>query len=481
MGFGGPPLEDEIDLRKYFEIIWRRKNLLVTVTVVAVGASLAWSLATPRKWQAVATVMVPEPPKTEQAQVVGGVQATSPAVVYSQATYARLLKSTVLIEKATKKLTLAVSPDEISRRISAKPIRDTRLIEVAARGSSPEEATALANAIAEALIEYDQEVIGAELTQARKFVRSQLDIANEELQAKEEALKIFAQRENLPGLEAEVNRRLQRLTSLRASYEQNTLDLGVASRRLAQVRQELAATSALRLGERGTQANTLGPSLAANLRAKLADLETQRAALLEKYTSSHPSVVTIDAQVRRTEEELTAALGREPQSEMFQANSIREQLEAQQASGEIDIAGLQTKDRMLSEAIRREDATFNTLSARLVEKRAELNRLTREAEVAKSVYATLSAKATEAVVAEGMKTGFVRVVDRAAARPVARGTVTKAALAGLLGLMGGMMLLFALEFFTVPPPVPAMRAATPTATMSGSGHPSSRPGTASHL
>ena len=89
------------------------------------------------------------------------------------------------------------------------------------------------------------------------------------------------------------------------------------------------------------------------------------------------------------------------------------------------------------------------LNSKLAEKRAELNRLTREADTAKSTFATISGKATEAIVAEGMKSGFVRVVDRAVARPVARGTVMKIALAVVLGLMLGAMLAFLIEYFNV--------------------------------
>lgn len=75
--------------------------------------------------------------------------------------------------------------------------------------------------------------------------------------------------------------------------------------------------------------------------------------------------------------------------------------------------------------------------------------MAREAETARNTYATISGKATEAIVAEGMKSGFVRVVDRAVARPVARGTVMKIALAAVLGLMLGAMLAFLIEYFNV--------------------------------
>lgn len=440
---------DEIDLRRYVEVVWRRRNAIIAVTVAAVVAALIVSLVPARQWQAKTTIMVPEPPKVEQGQVVGGIQATSPAVVYSQETYARLLRSTVLLERVIRTLGLNVKPEDLGSAVTARPIRDTRLIEISVRGSDPAAAEAIAGALAEALVEYDRQVISAELTQARRFVESQLVRAREELQAREQLLKEFNQRENLAALEAEVNRRLTQLTNLRQANEQNKIALGVAERQLAQLNKELATLRPLRLTSTSTQANTLNTSVAAQLRAKLADLESQRAALLERYTAAHPSVAALGAQIDETRRELAKAAGYEPRAEILQTNAIREQLESQKASLEVEAAGLLARDRLLSQAIARDERDYRELNGRLVEKRAQLNQLAREAETARNTYATISGKATEAIVAEGMKSGFVRVVDRAVAHPVARGTVMKIALAAVLGLMLGAMLAFLIEYFGV--------------------------------
>lgn len=458
------PFDDEIDLRRYVDIIWRRRNVLAGGVIAAVIVALAVSLLTPRQWQAKTTVMVPEPPRLEQAQVVGGVQATPPAVVYSHETYARLLKSTILLDRVIGRLNLRMTSEDLARKVTAKPIRDTRLIDITVKGSANEDVAAIAGALAEALVAYDREVISAELTQARKFVETQLANATEDLQAKEQILKGFNQRENLPTLEAEVNRRLGQVSSLRQSYEQNKLDLGVTTRRLAQLKRELAATSQLRLGSTSTQANALNVSLASQLRSKIADLEAQRAALLERYTPYHPSNVAIEAQIEQTRRELAQAVTREPRSEELRANVVREQIESQKAGLQVDVAGLVARDRLLTLAIAQVEQDFRILSARLAEKRAQLTRLTREADTARSTYSTLSAKATEAVVAEGMKSGLVRVVDRTEARRLPRGTATRVALAAILGMMAGLMFTFVTEYFRTPIPattqVPAISGAS---------------------
>ncbi len=465
------PYDDEIDLRRYLDIIWRRRNLLAGVVIAAVILTLTVSLLIPRQWQARTTVMVPEPPKVEQTQAVGGVQVATPAVVYSQETYARLLKSTVLLERVISRLHLRMTTEDLAGKVKAKPIRDTRLIEVSVRGSAGDDVAAIASALAGALVEYDREVISAELTQARKFVEGQLTRARGDLQVREQILKEFNQRENLAALEAEANRKLAQLSSLRQAYDQNRLDLGVASRRLAQLKKELAATSALRPGSTSTQENTLNISLATQLRSRLADLEAQRAALLERYTPSHPSVVAVEAQIEQTRREVGQAETREPRSEELRGNTVREQLESQNASLEVEVAGLQARDRLLARGTAQGEQEFRVLNSRVAEKRAQLNRLTREVDAARNTFATISAKATEAVVAEGMKSGFVRVVDRTDANPVPRGTTTKVALAAILGMMAGLIFTFVTEYLGTPVP-----AATQVPAISGASnsYPSSR-------
>lgn len=451
--------DDEIDLRRYIEIIWRRKNVVLSITVAAAIVTLLLSLLTPRQWQAKSTIMVPEPPKGEQPQIVAGLQVTTPTLVYSQETYARLLRSTVILKRVIEKLGLRSTPEGLSNRLTVKPIRDTRLIDIFVKGGDPIEAEAVANTLADMLVEYDREVVSAEVTQARRFVEQQLVVARADLQAKELALKEFSQRENLTALETEVNRRLSQLSGLRQAYEQNRLDLGVASQRLAQLRRELAATTSLRPSSSSSQTNVLGSSVATQLRAKLADLESQRAILLERYPPSHPSVLAVDAQIAQTKHEIAKASGREPRFEEQRANTVREQLESQRSALEVEVAGLRAKDRLLAASIASEEAGWRQLNARLAERRAEFNRLTREVETAKSVYTTLTAKSTEAIVAEGVKSGFVRVVDRAGAQRVARGTVTKVSLAAILGLMAGTIAAFVAEHFGLPTQVPMPRRA----------------------
>lgn len=447
---GSAERDEDIDLRAYADVIWRRKNVILAIVLLACAVALILVLLTPVSWMARTTVMVPDSPSAQGTQVVAGIQVSTPSVVYSQETYARLLKSRIMIDRVVERLNLRMKPEDLAQRIGAKPIRDTRLIELTVRGNTPEEPQQIATILAEALVEYDRKVISAEVTQARTFIEGQLAGAMRELQTKEQSLKEFNQRENLAAIEAEATRRLTDLSALRRTYDQNRIDLGVGSRRLAELKQEVAAISPLRLASRSTEADNLERSVSAQLRTRLAEMEAQRAALTKRYASTYPAVVAVDAQITQTRRALADAEKREPRAEAFAASGLREQLETQRAVQEVEVAGLQAKDALLKQAIEREALGLRLLNAHLAGKRAELNRLTREADMAKGAFTAVSTKATEALIAEGMKGGFVRIVDKTAVQQMGRGVVPKLTLAVFLGLLAGAVMAFVLEFFGVP-------------------------------
>lgn len=262
-----PDVVDEIDLRPYIEFARRHWKIILGVTAGCIVLAFALSFATPRGWLATATVMVPTSPATGQTQVLGGIQTVPPTVVYSEETYARLVKSSAVLDRVVKRLKLGAGAADLVRRVTARPVQNTRLLEITVVGSDRDQTGEIANAIAAALIEYDSEVASAEIGQAREFVLGQLTQARLDLQAKEQALTQFAQREDLAAMEAELNRRLTDLTNLRQAAQQNSIDLEVALRKRAQLETEQA---------------TAGPQLWSQLTAQKAALDIDVAAFREK-------------------------------------------------------------------------------------------------------------------------------------------------------------------------------------------------------
>ena len=451
----------ELDLRPHFAVIRKHNKLILAVTAAAVALMSLFSLLSPRTWTATSTVAVPQPPAIVQPEVVGGVQAVVPSVVYSQATYARLITSSTLSEMVIKRLHLQLSPEALAKMIRATPIRDTLLIGITVNGSDGQQTQDIANALGDSLVEYERRVVTTELSQGRQFVETQLARTRADLQAREAALKAFNERENLAALQATLNQQLTNLTNLRQLHEQNKIDLGIARQRLAQVEQELASTRPLRVSGTSTQVNTLGASAATQLRAQLADLNAQRAQLLQQYTPSYPAVVAVQAKIEQTQKALADAERREPSSTTQETNSVRVQLEGQRATQGVEVASLEARDRLLSLAIPQAEQHLQALNIQLAEKNAEVNQLSRALGTAKTTFSTLTTKATEAIVAEGMQRGFVRVVDRAAVRPAPKGTLGKVTLAALLGLILGALAAFTMEYFSTHVlPTPAVPSAT---------------------
>lgn len=130
-------------------------------------------------------------------------------------------------------------------------------------------------------------------------------------------------------------------------------------------------------------------------------------------------------------------------------DSVREQLSSQHAMLAVKIAELEMQRQMLAAAVSQAEREVASLSARLADGTAQRAQLTRAVKTAEAVYTALAAKATDALVAEeteGIQRGFVRVVDRGAARPLPRGTVSRAVSGVALGVVFGIVAAFGLEY-----------------------------------
>ena len=112
----------------------------------------AYTDSQPRTYRASATIFVNQ-------------SAAPNAITYSDAllnqqlvkTYSRMATEPVVIDEVRSRLNLSMSTSEVAAMVSADPVRDTQLIQIAAVGRSPQLITDIANATAETFI--DQQTV----------------------------------------------------------------------------------------------------------------------------------------------------------------------------------------------------------------------------------------------------------------------------------------------------------------------------------
>lgn len=145
-----------MNLRDYLLILRRRKwiGVIVLAATIATAATLT-TLATP-VYESAATVFVgPQAFVSEDdpGGASGQIQISLSIAERLTKTYARMMRSLTVADKAVEDADLRVSAGYLRARLSVNAIEDTTLIEVIVHDLDPVQASQMANATARAFVE----------------------------------------------------------------------------------------------------------------------------------------------------------------------------------------------------------------------------------------------------------------------------------------------------------------------------------------
>ena len=422
-------MEEEIDLREYVQVLVRSWKWVVGLAVLAAVAALGVSFLIPPTYEATALVAVTEPRYVmrfdPRFETVNNVQ-----LVYKA--YPELATSDDLLQDLLVRLDPLPEGVETYRNLrnmsQAEQGADPSMVRLAVRSQEPGEAARVANAWAELFVTRANEIYGTQGEDQVQFFEGQLERAQAELAAAEQALVAFQARNQGAVLEAQL-----------ASAQQNLQDYLVEQREI----------------ERATRN-------ARALRGSVADLPTDElvsagddlAALLLQIQAfdvhaSRPAQVS--------ESGRSASYGAESQARpsLWLQVSDSALLSSERTAGELAVFldGLVATLGARGEEIEAQVATLEPqilgLQQQLQEVQTEEDRLTRARDVARETYMTLARKVEEVRIAAEDTSGEVRLASRAAVPevPVSPRKLLNTAVAGMLGLMVGVFGAFAVEWW----------------------------------
>jgi succinoglycan biosynthesis transport protein ExoP len=220
-GFGGPPLSAYVDML-------RRRRWLIAACVLAalLAAGVVTWLSTPM--YRATTLLNLDPQGASSFEVAGAPARAAAPDLEMFATEAQLMRNREVAERVVMKLKFAgapeattASPDAVTsealrlqRFIEVKPVKGTNLIELSYIADSPKKAAELANAVAEAYIDWKLDLKFRVIGQASKFLASQIEEAKKTLSEKEQRLLALGRQKDILEIAPQSNPTLQKLTAL---------------------------------------------------------------------------------------------------------------------------------------------------------------------------------------------------------------------------------------------------------------------------
>lgn len=431
----------EINLREYWDRLWRRRRTVLAVTLGVFVLGAFWTFIQRPVYTAKSQLLIEKEPNILSFDQVLQIEAMRDDFYQTQY---KLLSGRGLADTVIERLKLYGNPefagrakagkqapdpadhvfrerliDEFLDRLSVRPVRLTRLVDVAFEARDPRLAAGIVNELAAAFIDLNINMKYAATEQATTFLAEQIKGLQAEIQQKENQLQ---------GYEAQAN-----IVAL-SDTETTVIDrLGQLNRALTEAQIERSRKEATWSGLRNVGPDYVPAAidnlLIQKLREEYVRLKREYEKMEDRFQPDYPELQRTRIELDSARQSLDAEIQNlvkgayaEYQTALRREQSLEAEFNEQKG------AALQ----MNSSAV-----LYNGLKVEIQNKKTVLDSLLRR-ESETGVEARL----------KGLRTSNIRIVDRARVpvRPSSPNKRRNLVLALLLGLGGGVALAFLFDF-----------------------------------
>jgi tyrosine-protein kinase Etk/Wzc len=322
--------------------------------------------------------------------------------------YVEILRSRSMAERVKQRLgdSLAFTAEDLQLMVTARPVRETDIIQLAVSAPTAGSAVAIADAYLDAYLQYDLDQSRTDVSAIRQFIEDQLTTVAGRLDSSEKDLERFKTSCRLADLDAETRTLIERQSDLAASHQQVTTEVQGMEAQLAHIQAQIGAEG----DGFADRLEGISSPLVSSLKAALDGLEVEKTNLmlrgfgetservraLNRQIDSTRSRLRVEAQVLIRQQGFVDPVGR--------LGGLFESALALQTG----LAAARARERSLAAALARHDSVLG----RLPEAERVLARLTRDVGTGRRVHSLLSERYEEARIQEVGRIPSVRVVDR---------------------------------------------------------------------
>lgn len=469
------PIIEQIDLRDYLRVILKRRWSIITVfAIIVVSVTIHTYAATPIYQATTRLIIDKENPNVMSIQEVMAVDASG--TDYYQTQYkiiesrnvaravikrlnldkneefvpkprdnflANLKRSVQKTAAAFKKAVVALlrtrevsSPQALKEhdsdynlvsafisRIEVKPIRNSRLVDVGFEAKDPVLAAKITNTLAQAYIEQNLDTKLKAVKGAVRWLHTRIVAERQKVEKAEQALLAYKTRHSIV---TDFTSDVEKITAQKLAH----LNTQIVEAESVRVEAETRYKQALALKGTPDMLDSIPEVLNNNLIQQIKSMEVElykrTSELSKKYGQKHPQMVAIRAELKTLQKRKGYEIKRV-------VNSLNNEYRVVKAKEESLKAALAKQ--------RKESLDLN-------QKAIEYGVLQREVESARQMYQLLINRFKETSLTESMKTGNIRILDRAevSKSPVKPRKRRNILMAVLFGLAAGLGLAFFLEY-----------------------------------
>jgi tyrosine-protein kinase Etk/Wzc len=330
---------------------------------------------------------------------------------------------------------------KIRDNIKAAPVAESDVIQIKVQANDALSAATIANTITAVLSERNLRIRREEVSGVRTFIEEQREKYRDRLEDAESTLRLFKENNRVTSLDKEVAEVLHRVTQIDALYQETKANREKTEERLRRVAEKISS-----------QKQSLAPSIADVSTPFVNELKNELMKLQSQYMSqqlqgvpeNNPKMMEMREGMQKLRNNLAEEARKIAEAEhVMDPLSQISRLYEEKVQLELELETLRTYERSLSNAVAQYEHNLNGLPS----KEYELARLTRERDLANSIYIMLSQRNEEARISEAEKIGNLRIIDRSELpkSPIRPKKELNLLIGLLLGLTMGLGLAFFIE------------------------------------
>lgn len=406
--------EDSIDLSRLYHIMCEHKPAIFCIVGMCTLLALVISFLLPKQYESTTLVQTRTATKMDisgaaSAMAALGLGGLGGGSVASPTTnYIELMKSRTVLDPIIDSLNFEeerpTAKDFAKKYLEIKNTKGTNLIEVTARGKSPEEAQQISQNVVDNFLLMQTNMNQQTQSLLMKFLDERINGTKKEAEEAEDKLAQFSREHKVYSPEDQAKAVIEQM----ASYDK---EIGKAEVEAASAQASLSAANE-KLGEQksGSKAyNISDNSTVQRLRDQIVSKRVELAGLEQNYTELHPSVQKAQKELEQLRASLNAEVVSSVDSGATTLNPTHSELSKERALASVNLAVAQASEQALKVQRSKREEELGTFPDDV----AEYMRLMREVKIKNEVYANLVKQYEQNRLQAAMESMDIQIIDPA--------------------------------------------------------------------
>ena len=433
--------EESIDLGKLWQVTKAHKKVIGGIIVGCTAIATITAFVLPKQYESTTLVQTRDANKSMGGQAAAAMAALGVGGAASSPTnnYMELMKSRTVLDPIIDSMDWK-DPDKkpdakqfAKSNLDIKNTKGTNLIEVTAKGKTPEEAQQISQEVVDNFLKMQTD--NSQQTQSLlvQFLNGRIEEAKKDSDDAAQKFADFSREHKLYSPDEQLK---QAITQVSA-YDKSIADLQ-SQQKAAQAQYDVA-TNKLGQQKSGAKAYNINDNgTVQSIRGQIVAKEVELVGLRQKYTDNNPTVIAAQQQLNQLQSDLASEVSAVVDSNAASLNTAQMELVKNQAVAEASIGAAKASE----DAVRAKKAEIEQDIDKYPDDMVTYLQLKSDAEIKKTIYTNLVQQCEQNKIQEAMESMDIQVIDAANLPDEKKPSAPKKKLIAAVGLVLGCIIAF---------------------------------------